>query len=335
MQFCNVILILLIRIVLIIGDDPWDEDHCLFLKNINHNMTKPFLFFALLIMLSACHKLVQDRFPPFEKTLAISGFVSNDSMVAVHVSTSAEISVTPINGITNAHVMVYAGADDTIYAVHEGEGWYVAGIVPEVGREYHCEVTAPGSTVVHASAIMPNPPVLQQLVHTAIAGKDEEGTSYPSLSFTFENNPAETKYYEARIRLFWHDEEWQATLINTNDPILLNEGLPVALFSNELISGNTYTMTINYMTGGAGSSGPYGEVYTNLYPFIFELRAICYDYYQYARSVEIYKTGRYPEFGLHANHVFTLHSNTSSGFGVFAAYSVVQSDTIYPSYPEQ
>ncbi len=298
-------------------------------------MKRPLFYFSVLFLLASCHELVLDNFPPFENELVVNGFITNDSLVAVHVSATADIGVAPINGIENARVAVYTGQGDTIQMEHEGEGWYVAGIVPDYGMEYHCEVHAPGYAIVHASSIMPKPPVLQQLVHNPIAGKDEEGTSYPSLSFTFENKPTETGYYEAQIILFHNDEEWQAQMINVNDHLLLNEGLEAALFSNTLINGNAYTMTINYSTGGSGSSGPNGERRTTLYPFILELRAISHDYYQFARSIIIYETGRYPEFGLHANHVFPLYSNTSSGYGVFAAYSVVRSDTIYPTYPEQ
>ncbi len=298
-------------------------------------MKRPLFYFSVLFLLASCHELVLDNFPPFEKTLVVNGFVSNDSMLVVHVSATADVNLNPISGIENARVVVYTAYGDTIHTVHEGEGWYVAIIVPDYGYTYHCEVSVPGYAVVHANTQMPQPPMLQQVVHKAIAGKDDEGTSYPSLSFTFENNTTETRYYEAHVRLFHGDDAWQASLVNINDPILLNEGLPLALFSNALINSNTYTMTINYYTGGSGSSGPNGELHTTLYPLVLELRAISHDYYQFARSAKLYETGRYPEFGLHANHVFPLYSNTSSGYGVFTAYAVVSSDTIYPSYPEQ
>lgn len=295
-------------------------------------MKRPLFFFTVFMLFSACNKLVQDSFPPFEKIPVVSGFIANDGLVGVHVSLTSAISKTPLQGLDNAYVVIYASGGDTIELVNEGEGWYVADVIPVYGQTYHCEVSVPGYAVVKASALMPQPPVLQQVIHTAISGKDEEGITYPSVSFTFENNPSKTSYYEARIRLFRPDMEWQADLINFNDPILQNEGLPLALFNNDLINGKTYNMTINYMTRGYINSDVYGERRTRLFPFVIELRSICHDYYQYARSAKLYETGRYPEFGLHANHVFPLHSNTSSGYGVFVAYASTISDTIYPSY---
>lgn len=298
-------------------------------------MYKPFLFTALLISLTACHEKVFDSFPPFEKIPVVSGFIANDGLIGIHVSLTSNISKNPLQGIDNARVLVYDSGGDTIELEHEGEGSYLADYLAVYGQNYHCEVTVPDFPVVQATTQMPYPPVLRNVQHNAIAGKDEEGTTFPSVSFTFENNSAIEMYFEACIMLFRNDEEWKATVIKFDDPILQNEGLPLALFSNIAIKGNSYTMTINYLTGSSESSGQYSELRTTLYPFVLELRAISYDYYQYARSAKLYETGRYPEFGHHANNVFPLHSNTSSGYGVFAAYSVVQSDTIYPSYPEK
>lgn len=297
-------------------------------------MYKPIFLSALLILLTACHEKVYDSFPPFEKVPVFSGFITNDGLIGVHISLTSDINKNPLQGIDNASVVVYNLAGDTIKLAHEGEGWYFADYLPVFGQTYHCVVAVPGFPVVHATTQMPYPPVLHNVQHTAIAGKDAEGTSYPSVSFTFENDPTKEMYFEARIRLFRDFEERNATLINFNDPILQNEGLPLALFSNRAIDGNSYTMTINYMTGSRGSFEQYGEWRTTLFPFIFELRSVSREYYLYRRSAKLYETGRFPEFGLHANHVFPLHSNTSSGYGIFAAYSVVRSDTIYPSYPE-
>lgn len=293
---------------------------------------KSIFFSALLLMLIACHEKVYDNFTTFEQVPVISGFIANEGSITVHVSLTSDINKNPLQGLDNAKVVVYASGSDTIELVHEGEGLYLAEYIAVFGQMYQCEVSVPGYAVVRATTLMPYPPVLQSVQHTAIAGKDEEGITYPSVSFTFENNPAETMYYEARIRLFRNDEERRASVININDPVLLNEGLPMVLFSNKMIKDNSYTMTINYHTNSSGSFGSNGEQRTTLYPFVLELRAVSHDYYQYARSVYLYETGRYPEFGLHANHVFPLHSNTSSGYGVFAAYASTMSDTIYPSY---
>jgi hypothetical protein len=155
--------------------------------------------------------------------------------------------------------------------------------------------------------------------------------TYPAVKFTFSNNPAEKLYYEARIRLIKYGSEQIPDMYNIVDPVLLNEGLPLSVFSNELITDTAYTMTINYTTGSAGSSNG-GPITTTLYPFILEVRSVSYDYYQFARQKYLYDSGRFPEFGLSSNQAFQLYTNVQNGYGIFAGYSSVISDTITPQY---
>jgi len=115
-------------------------------------------------------------------------------------------------------------------------------------------------------------------------------------------------------------------MIEITDPVLLNEGIPIAVFSNEIIQGNSYNITINYTTGSASSTG------TNLFPLILELRSISKNYYQFLKQQYLYERGRYPEFG----SAFTstnLYSNIIGGYGIFAGFSSIQSDTIFPYNP--
>jgi hypothetical protein len=155
--------------------------------------------------------------------------------------------------------------------------------------------------------------------------------TYPAVKFTFSNTKNENCYYEARIRLIKYGSEQIADMYNIVDPVLLNEGLPLSVFSNELITDTAYTMTINYFTGSASSTNG-GPMTTTLYPFILEFRSVSYDYYQFARQKYLYDTGRFPEFGLSSNQAFQLYSNVKNGYGIFAGYSSVISDTITPQY---
>jgi hypothetical protein len=118
-------------------------------------------------------------------------------------------------------------------------------------------------------------------------------------------------------------------ILNITDPVLLNEGIPLTVFSNELIESDSYTMTINYTSGNYTSNGNGWN--TELYPLVIELRAITYDYYMYLKQLYLYETGRYPtDVGGGAVTNFNLYSNIPGGYGIFAGYSWVVSDTIVP-----
>jgi hypothetical protein len=90
-------------------------------------------------------------------------------------------------------------------------------------------------------------------------------------------------------------------------------------------------MTINYFTGSAGFSGnePY---HTSLYPMIIELRSCSGDYYRFVKQKHLYDKGRFPEFLAASTNAFPLFSNIPGGYGIFAGYSVVVSDTLFPKY---
>ncbi|MDO8898694.1 MAG: DUF4249 domain-containing protein [Bacteroidales bacterium] len=284
----------------------------------------------IMLFLSSCREKVYDDFPPFDKVPTVNSFLTRDSVIAVHVSMATKIEKGSIDGVDNAIVRVFSDNGVDMALLPEGDGWYKASLSVETGETYHCEVTVPGFSTVFSSPQIPSEPVFLNLQHIAIAGKDEEGTTYPAINFTFNNNPNEVAYYEVVIRLANSDKS--AELLNIVDPVLLEEGLPIALFSNATITGNNYTMVLNYTTGSAGSTGVDGEWRTTLYPFVFELRKVSKSYYLHKRSLKLYETGRYPEFALGGNPVFNVYSNVENGYGIFAAYSSILSDTIYPSY---
>ncbi len=288
------------------------------------------ILLLFMFVLSGCREKVYDSFPTFEKVPVLNGFITCDSIVAVHISMATKLEKGFINGAEDAMVHFYEDSGSQIILKNEKEGWYRAQSRLESGHTYHCKVQIPGFTTINASAQIPAKPVLLNLEHIAIAGKDSEGTIYPAIDFTFENIPYEITYYEAVIRLIGRENS--AELISISDPVLLEEGLQIALFSNLSILENTYTMRLNYTTGSASSTGIAGEWRTNLYPFVFELRKVSKDYYLHRRSLSIYETGRYPNFTLSGIPIFNVYSNIENGYGIFASYSSILSDTIYPSY---
>ncbi|MBK9388775.1 MAG: DUF4249 family protein [Bacteroidetes bacterium] len=71
-------------------------------------------------------------------------------------------------------------------------------------------------------------------------------------------------------------------------------------------------------------------MHTDLYPVILELRSVSQNYYRFVKQKYLYELGRYPEFMAASTTAFPLYSNINGGYGIFAGYSLVKSDTIYP-----
>jgi hypothetical protein len=289
------------------------------------------LLFSLLTLYS-CRELVKDEFPDFQPVPTVNSILVAGELLKVHVSLAGKLDSNKLALVDNASVLLYVNEEYKETLNNINEGIYSSSIVVEPLKTYRCEVSIPGYQTVSCSEALPEPAKISNILHTNKAGIDEEGMTYPAITFTFNNNPDEKQYFEVIIRLIQSGHESAANLGAIIDPIILNEGLPIALFSNDLIKDSTYTMTINYTTGSAGSTN--GEpVHTNLYPWILALRSVRYYYYQYVKQLYLYEKGRYPEFLAGSITASSLHTNVKGGYGIFAGYSSVQSVKIDPNKP--
>jgi hypothetical protein len=301
---------------------------------MQHFLKRPFVFFLLflpILLFYSCRKLVQSDFPDFKQVPTVNSFLKADSLLKVHISLASKLDTNELKGLDNAQVQLYVDDVFKELLTSTGNGIYTSTTIVEPLIKYECRVDIPGYETVICSNSIPKPSHLWDIIHISVAGKDQEGMTYPAVKFTFSNSKNKKCYYEARIRLIEYGSEYIPDMYNIVDPVLLNEGLPLSVFSNELITDTAYTMTINYFTGSASSSNG-GPITTTLYPFILEVRSVSYDYYQFARQKYLYDTGRFPEFGLSSNQAFQLYSNVKNGYGIFAGYSTVISDTITPQY---
>lgn len=281
--------------------------------------------FFILIALISCRELVQEDFPEFLAVPTVNSILIADSTFKVHVSLADKIDTNQLPVNDNATVILYVDGQFREALTYFENGVYSSITIIEPQKTYDCEVNIPGYQTVYCNDIIPDPVTISDIVHIKKAGMDREGLTYPAIQFTFTNNPEEELYFEAVIRLIKYGYEQTAELLFITDPVLLNEGLPVALFSNELISGESYTMTINYTTGSGSSGG------TNLYPLILEFRTVSRNYYQYVKQLVFYEQGRYPDQIGSPLTVASLFSNINEGYGIFAGFSFMQSDTIYPN----
>ncbi|NLF43995.1 MAG: DUF4249 domain-containing protein [Bacteroidales bacterium] len=296
-----------------------------------------FFFIASILLFNSCRDLVDTDIADFGQVPVLNSIIIDGAPIEAHVSIASSLDTMQLEGIGNATVELY---EDSVFVEpmqYSGDGWFSSNHLAEAGKSYSLHLSIEGIGTVKANCTIPEPLGLLSFEHIPIAGKDDEGLTYPAISFTFENNPDEERYFEVCIRLFEENNyegnnyERNAYLGIITDPVLLNEGLPLMLFSNELMNDTEYTMTINYGTGSASSSSP-GVWITNLYPLILELRSVSKEYYVFARQKYLYDTGRFPEFGLNAQTAFPLYSNVEGGYGIVASYSKVATDTIYPTY---
>jgi hypothetical protein len=243
--------------------------------------------------------------------------------VKVHVSLAVPYGANKSILVEDAEVNLFVDGVFTETLVYTEKGIYHSQLVAEIGKEYVCHVHVDDYPVARGSTTIPKPVNILGVEHIKVAGVDEEGTKYPAVKITFENNPGVFTCHEIDIIIIPERlSEYRAGLMDFVDPVLLNEGLPLTIFSNEIIKDESYTMTINYTTGITSGK---------LLPLRIELRTVSHSYYQFTRQVFLYEYNNedYVFSGI-VRTPFTIHSNVENGYGIFTSYSSVTSSIIYP-----
>ncbi|MDD2635050.1 MAG: DUF4249 domain-containing protein [Bacteroidales bacterium] len=283
----------------------------------------------LVILLSSCKEVVQSEFPDIEKTPVVNSILQADSTLVINLSYSASLNFGKIEYIENATIRFFVD-DNLEEIISNGEdGMYISNITVTSGKKYNCEIDIPGYKMISCEAIIPIRAKIINITHKNFAYTDPEGTIYPAVELTFENNIYTTKYFEVVIKALrtnWEGEEDNiyAYLVGIDDPLIINEGLPIAVFSNELITDSIYTMSLNYFTGGSSWN------IADTYPYIVELHSINYDYYKYLKQLYLFKQAVNSDNLTGSTPPVQIYSNVENGYGIFAGYSNFISDTIFP-----
>lgn len=288
-----------------------------------------FLILIIILTICSCRELVTDDFPEFSPLPAINSILISGKPLKVHVSLAEKLDTSQLTLVNDAEIALFIDGNYTENLVSDGNGIYLSSSVVEPLRSYELEVSVPGYATIRCNDILPSPSPITNISHVNYAGKDEEGVLYPSVTISFKTNTSEKQFFEIVIRTLQDRYERIATLKQITDPVLLNEGLPLTIFTNEIIKDSIYAMTINYFTGSTGFSGD-EPLHTTLYPLIIELRSCSSDYYRFVKQLYLYEKGRFPEFLAASTNAFPLYSNVTGGYGIFSGYSAVIADTIFP-----
>lgn len=284
----------------------------------------------LLIFTNSCYEVVQDEFPDYPASPTVNSILVEGESLELHLSRAGGLDSLSLPAINNAVVELWVDGSFSETMEHTGNGVYVSNEIVRPLKTYTCKVTIPGEEPIECSQALPEPTPILNIEHVQIAGYNEEGTCYPGIKLTFPNTPAIRSYFEVVVFYLNYDDEQCPTRLQTIiDPVILNEGLPIALFSNEIINDSVYTLSLNYTSGSSFSNND-APLREKLYPIKVELRTITYDYYRYKKQYYLYEQGRYADGLINAVTASPVYSNIENGYGIFGGYSVTVSEIITP-----
>ena len=289
------------------------------------------LIAIFLFAVSVCYKKVDWTPIEFEKKPIVNSVIKSGNPISVKVSIAVAYSAQTTPEVDNAEVLLFVDNEYLETLAFIGEGLYQSEHVVQEEREYRCEVTVPGYQTAICSTNIPKHQNIIMINHINKAWVDEEGIAYPAIELTFSNYPDKVVFYQVIITMHRNEDDVEIALLdNVVDPILLGEGLPIAVFSNQLIEDSTYIMTLNYNGMNVQNHNNTGWV-AELNPIQVELRTVCYNYYTFIKQQYLYEqTTSDPIFSVGSTSSYNLYSNVQNGYGIFAGYSSVKSEIIYP-----
>ncbi|MGF7140850.1 DUF4249 domain-containing protein [Roseimarinus sediminis] len=280
-----------------------------------------------ILIATSCRETIPETYSDFKSLPVVNAILIEGDTLSINISLADQLGDKSLEYIENASVELFINDQFVEDLSYSDEGNYISTTLIKSGDKYRCEVLVPGYDTVYCEQIVPDKPKIVEIIHINVAGKDEEDISFPAIKLSFENKVLSRSYYEVEIFHLdnYRNEKTKANLKTITDPVLLNEGIPLALFSNELIKDSIYTLHLNYWTN------TYSGSKTNIYPFVVEFRQVSEDYYRYLKQLYLYENGLWADGILTSMTNNNIYSNVENGYGIFAACAVAVSDTITPN----
>jgi hypothetical protein len=299
------------------------------------------IFLVTVIALSGCRKQVSNyEHPDFEPVPTLNAVLQKDQPVWVQVSFARCLDSVHPAPCSDAEVLLYVDGQFAEKLQHSDDGLYMGETIAEALHEYACKVVIPGYDTLFAQTQMPEKPVITRVEIMEDATIDDEGRTCPAFLITFSNEPDRHLYYKASIDALFRNNYGSGysiqkgtmnSSINTDDPVLLNEGSDRLLFSNEIIHDTAYTLKVNSWFSNYGWGGNHsGSTYVRSGWVVVRMHGLSESAYHYLKSQDAYEEpDAYTNLFLGVITPLNLYSNVENGKGVFAAIAPMACDTIF------
>ena len=299
------------------------------------------LFLLVAFAFCGCRKQVSNyEHPDFEPVPTLNAVLQKDQPVWVQVSFARCLDSVHPAPCSDAEVLLYVDGQFAEKLQHSDDGLYMGETIAEALHEYACKVVIPGYDTLFAQTQMPEKPVITRVEIMEDATIDDEGRTCPAFLITFSNEPDRHLYYKASIDALFRNNYGSGysiqkgtmnSSINTDDPVLLNEGSDRLLFSNEIINDTAYTLKVNSWFSNYGWGGNHsGSTYVRSGWVVVRMHGLSESAYHYLKSQDAYEEpDAYTNLFLGVITPLNLYSNVVNGKGVFAAIAPMACDTIF------
>lgn len=288
----------------------------------------PSIVFALLFI--ACIQEVQTEFPELEREVVVNGILEANEIAKVHLSWSGGLRQEGVlNPIEDALVVLRnESTNDTDTLSHVGEGLFLGNYHVLSGSTYHLRVSIANLPDIIAREKVPFISELSNAEIIRANGVLSEGDPFASVRFEINHSTDEINYFFATLYTISGSEARYTIAEAPFDQVIVNEGLPLPLFSNKEMKTNPYPMQLNFAVLGSACSN--SVCFYLLQPMLVELQTLSPNTFRYYQQAYLHNKGRNKDFAQLLPAVVNVYSNIENGRGVLAAFARYRSDTLSP-----
>lgn len=301
-------------------------------------MKKLIYILVTIFFISACEKEIDIDIPDRERKIVVNSTFTTDQTLTVNLSkTLSIIDRAAVVFLDDASIKLYQEGEFIEDLEFINNGNYISSNNLSASTNYTIEVTRNGN-VATATNHIPTPIEILSLDTSRVTFFGEK---YFELEVEFKDNGQEDNFYmftldNFKSEVYEYIDEFGNTISDTSyysdsyfesDDIIIEnwlylEGKEYIMFTDNLISGNTYKLTVRFYLDSYGFDYDFVGNLDQMM-IIAHLFSVSEAYYQYFKTYSMHRNAIENAFA----EPVQVYSNVENGLGVFAGFSL-DSDSI-------
>jgi hypothetical protein len=279
---------------------------------------KNYFLILFLVVLFGC-ELIVDVDVPFEHPqLTLNSFFSPDSLWSANLSLNRHIlnDSSSFERLGNGVIVIFNEGQPVDTLIHQGNGLYSSDTgKPQVGINYEISATTPDHGMVMSRSIIPAPAPIVRAEITETDPNPDDGNN-AKLKITFQDNGAETNYYQILVEEEYEFYDYSMDKIHTTRFRIHLESEDPAI-RDEQFNWSEGILLKDVLFNGREIEFSFNTYVNNFNNVAILLRTVSEDYYNYKSTFQLQDETSGDPFAQPVN----VHNNIENGFGIFAGFS--------------
>lgn len=295
-----------------------------------------YIFFSLLLFSCETDMIVDFELPEPEKKLVLQSTISPFtppylSPFKVQLwSTLPILDTTKSKQITDAQIFWYEDGNikDTLMFSSEIDGYTTPDFYfPAIDKKYDIMVKREGFKSLFASCYIPDKVKIKEIKILSLAGIDNDGLAYSSVSISFQDPEPVNNFYEIIVTEV--SNENAKYRLWTNEKIITNESYYPSilsfekkmhnrlLFSDKQIKDDIKKIVVYFTPEQEISKGQQKIKFSYIDVY---LRSVSEEYYKYYTTLIQHQYNQKGDFFYGLGEPLNAFSNVEGGYGIFAGF---------------